>query len=214
MSTMNSIFPHLLTVAAATAVFTGCSFLKPATSTARFFVLTPLASTGAVAAASSASLALGVGKVKLPDYLFNTSLAVRKGASEIEYSPSILWAERLDTGFQRVLAANLANVLATDRVQLSTWQSAAVSAEVYVTIEQFDVDSAGRGVLVARWRLLAPGGDKPLAAGETRLTRAGPPPGSDPAGAVATLSGLLEEMSRQLAQTIRSAGALPHAVSK
>lgn len=214
MSTMNSISPALLAVAAATVLFTGCSFLKPATSTARYFVLTPLASTGSVAAASAESLALGVGKVKLPDYLFNSSLAVREGASEIEYSPSILWAERLDTGFQRVLAANLAKSLATDRVQLSTWQSAAVSVEVYVTIEQFDVDSAGSGVLVARWRLLAPGGDKTLAAGETRLNRAGPPPGSDPAGAVETLSGLLEEMSRQLARTIRAAGALPDAVSK
>jgi uncharacterized lipoprotein YmbA len=89
-----------------------------------------------------------------------------------------------------------------------------VSAEVYVTLEQFDVDSEGRGVLVARWRLLAPGGEKTLAAGETRLARAGPPPGSDPAGAVATLSGLLEEMSQQLAQTIRAAVALPNAVSK
>lgn len=214
MSTMNSISPHLLAVAAATILFSGCSFLKPATSTARYFVLTPLASTGAVESASSASIALGVGKVKLPDYLFNSSLAIRKGTSEIEYSPSILWAERLDTGFQRVLAANLACALATDRVQLSNWERAAVSVEAYVTIEQFDVDSVGRGVLVARWRLLAPGGDQPLAAGETRLDRAGPPPGSEPAGAVATLSGLLEEMSRQLAQTIRAAGVLSDAVSK
>ena len=201
-------------MAAATVLLSGCSFLKPATSSARYFVLTPSAPTGSIAAASSASPALGVGKVKLPDYLFNSSLAVRKGASEIEYSPSILWAERLDTGFQRVMAANLANALATDRVQLSTWQPAAVSVEVYVTIEQFDLDTAGRGVLVARWRLLAPGGDETLAAGETRLARAGPPPGSDPAAAVATLSGLLEEMSRQLAETIRAARALPDAVSK
>ena len=116
------------------------------------------------------SLAVGLGQVKLPAYLFNTSLAVRKGTNEIDYLPSALWAERLDTGFQRVLAADLAIVLPTDRIQLSAWQKDDVVAEVYVTIEQFDVDASGRGVLVAQWRVLSPGGEKILKAGVSRLT--------------------------------------------
>ena len=96
------------------ACLTGCSFLKPAKPTARYFVLTPLPATGPGLAAPN-TLAVGLGQVKLPAYLFETSLAVRKGTNEIEYLPSSLWAERLDTGFQRVLAANLAIVLPTDR---------------------------------------------------------------------------------------------------
>ena len=184
------------------AGLTGCSFLKPAKSTARHFVLTPLPASGPATAASG-SLAVGVGQVKLPAYLFDTSLAVRKGTNEIEYLPSALWAERLDTGFQRVLAANLAIVLPTDQVRLSAWQSEDVAAEVYVTIEQFDVDTSGRGVLVARWRILSPGGEKTLKAGESRLTRQGPPPDAGPSGAVATLSELVADLSRQLAQALK-----------
>ena len=130
------------------ACLTGCSFLKPAQATARHFVLTPLPAAEPAKVAPGA-LAVGVGQVKLPAYLFNTSLAVRKGTNEIEYLPSALWAERLDTGFQRVLAANLAIVLPTDQIRLSAWRSEDVAAEVYVTIEQFDVDASGRGVLVA-----------------------------------------------------------------
>ena len=155
------------------AGLTGCSFLKPAKSTARYFVLTPLPA-GDSATAASGSLAVGVGPVKLPAYLFNTSLAIRKGTNEIDYLPSALWAERLDTGFQRVLAANLAIVLPTGQVRLSAWKSEEVAAEAYVAIEQFDVDTAGRGVLVARWRILSPGGDKVLKVGTSRLSRQGP----------------------------------------
>ena len=188
----------------AVAAFTGCGFLKPAKSTARYYVLTPVA---ADPEAASGSLAVGLGQVKLPAYLFNTSLAVRKGTNEIDYLESAIWAERLDAGFQRVLAANLAIVLPTEQIRLSAWRSDDVAAEVYVTIEQFDVDASGRGVLIARWRILSPGGEKTLKAGDSRLTRQGPPPDTNPSGAVATLSELVAELSRQLAQVLK---AVPH----
>lgn len=186
------------------AGLTGCSFLKPAKPTARHFVLTPMPPTGLAPAASN-SLAVGLGPVRLPAYLFDTSLAVRKGTNEIEYLPSALWAERLDTGFQRVLAANLAIVLPTDRIHLSAWQKEAVAAEVQVTIEQFEVDAAGRGLLVARWRILSPGGEQMLKAGSSRLSRQGPPPDAGASGAVVTLSELVADFSRQLAKALGEA---------
>lgn len=188
------------------AGLTGCGFLKPAQSMARHYVLTPMPSTGAGPVAPNA-LAVGLGPVKLPAYLFNTSLAIRTGTNEIEYLPSALWAERLDTGFQRVLAANLALALPTDRLRLSAWRTEEVGAEVYVTLEQFDVDTNGRGVLVAQWRVLAPGGEKTLKTGRSRLTLQGLPPNAGASGAVATMSELVAEFSRQLAQ------ALPEATS-
>jgi len=181
------------------AGLTGCSFLKPAKSTAHYYVLTPVAATQS----GSSSLAVGLGQVKLPAYLFNTSLVVRKGTNEVEYLDSAFWAERLDAGFQRVLAADLAAALPTDQVRLSAWQRDDVAVEVYVTIEQFDVDASGRGVLIARWRILSPGGEKVLKAGGSRLVCQGPPPDAGASGAVASLSGLLADLSRQLAQALK-----------
>ena len=178
---------------------TACSMLKPAKSTTRYYVLTPIAATQS----ASGSLAVGLGQVKLPAYLFNTSLAVRKGTNEVEYLDSAMWAERLDAGFQRVLAANLATVLPTEQVRLSAWQRADVAAELYVTVEQFDVDARGQGVLIARWRILSPGGEKVLKAGASRFSRQGPPPDAGTAGAVATLSELVVDLSRQLAQALK-----------
>jgi uncharacterized lipoprotein YmbA len=199
-----SAWAGLLLGLAAGGCQTGCSFLKPARETARHFVLTPIPAVGQTKAAPG-GLAVGVGQVKLPAYLFNTSLAVRKGTNEVEYLPSALWAERLDTGFQRVLAANLATLLPTERVCLSAWRSEDVAAEVYVTLEQFDVDAGGRGVLVARWRILSPGGEKLLKAGEGRFSGQGPSPDAGASGAVATLSELVADLSRQLARALQEA---------
>ena len=185
------------------ACLTGCSFLKPAPDTAHHYVLTPLPADGQTAAAPG-SIVVGLGQVKLPAYLFDTSLAVRQGTNEIEYLDSAIWAERLDTGFQRVLAADLSNVLPTDQVRLSAWQKADVATEVYVTIQQFDVDADGRGMLVAQWRILSPGGESILKSGESRFTCQGPSPAANPSGAVSTLSQLIADLSRQLAQALKA----------
>jgi uncharacterized lipoprotein YmbA len=182
---------------------TGCfGFLKPAKPTARHFVLNSLPAVEPPATPSGA-VAVGIGPVKCAAYLFNTSLAVRKGTNEIDYLPATFWAERLDTGLQRVLAANLATLLPTDQIRLSAWQNADVAAEVYVAVEQFDVDAQGKGALVAWWRVLSPGGEKTLKAGECRLVRQGPLPDANPSGAVATLSELVADLSRQLAQALK-----------
>jgi uncharacterized lipoprotein YmbA len=197
-----------LSLAATCALVTGCfGFLKPVPSTSRQFVLTPIGGTGS--GSIREHLGIGIGQVRLPPYLFDTSLAVRKGTNEISYLSSVLWAERLDTGLQRVLAANLATLLPTDHVRLSSWRKEDVVAEADVTIARFEVDSSGHGVLEAWWRILSPGGEKTLKAGESHFERTGPAPEADPAGAVATLSDLAAELSRQLAAAIKETAPAP-----
>ncbi len=199
---------HLSVMACLLSGVSGCTFLKPAKSTARHFVLTPVSAIGS-ATETSGSIAVGLGQVRLPAYLFDSSVAIRQGGNELEYQPINFWAERLDSGFQRVLAADLAIVLPSDRIPLSAWQRDEVVAELYVTLEQFDVDVGGRGVLVARWRILSPGGDQVLKAGSSRLSRQGPSPEDDVSGSISTLSELVAEFARQLAQALKEATAPP-----
>ena len=138
------------------ACLTGCSFLKPAPDTSRHFVLTPLPATEMANVTLGASR-VGVVRVKIPAYLFNSSLAVRKGANEIVYPPDTLWAERLDTVIPRVLAADLSSLLPTDKIRMSVEPSDDLATKIGVTIEQFDVSSSGQAVLVAGWRISRPG---------------------------------------------------------
>jgi uncharacterized lipoprotein YmbA len=198
-------YPSLLirTLLAGTACvwLSGCFSLKPAHPTARYFVLSPLP---VAVAPGPTTLAVGVGQVKLPAYLFKDSLAVRKGPNEVEYLETAVWAEHLQSGFQRILAANLAALLPTDQVRLSDWRREDIALEIYVAVEQFDVDTSGRGELVTWWRILSPGGEKILKAGQFRGSHQGPPPQADPEGATATLSRLLTDLSRELALGLKA----------
>ena len=198
------IVPHpaafLMTLMVCACV-TGCSFLKPAPDTSRHFVLTSLPPTETANLASGTSR-VDVVHVKIPSYLFNSSLAVRKGTNEIVYPPDTLWAERLDTGIPRVLAADLSSLLPSEQIRVAVGSSEDVAREIGVTIEQFDVSSSGQAVLVAKWRIFSPGGEKILHSGESRLSRSGPAPDTDPSGAVGTLSDLIADLSRQLAQAL------------
>jgi uncharacterized lipoprotein YmbA len=194
---------RLLLAVAVSVSLTGCfGFLKPARSTSRHFVLTSLPVPDP-ATAPRGNTAIGLGQVKLASYLFNSSFAIRRGTNEIDYSSSVLWAERLDSGLQRVLAVDLAILLPTDQLRLSAWENTDVALEVYVAIGQFDIDAKGQSVLGGWWRILSPGGGKTLKAGEIRLTRQGPSPDTDPSGAVATLSELAADLSRQLAEAVK-----------
>ena len=202
-----SDFSRLILALLVCLTLTGCfGFLKPARSSARSFVLTAIQSDAATTGLPSTA-GVGVGPVKVPTYLFDSSLAVRTGTNEVSYQTSVLWAERLDNGIQRVLAANLSILLPSDSVRLSAWRSQDVSAEVYVTVNRLDIDDKGQGVLTARWRISAPGGEKILKTGTSQFTRTGPAAGSDPSGAINTLSELVSDLSRQLAQAIREVAA-------
>jgi uncharacterized lipoprotein YmbA len=181
----------------------GCSFLKPSGVTPRSFMLTPL-STPPASPAQTSIKAVGVGFVRLPGYLFSKSMAMRQGASEVVYLDTALWAERLDSGLQRVIAANLATLMPTTQMRLSTWQPEEVSAELYVTVERFDVDVSGECALQAWWRIAPAGGGEVWKAGQFQSIRTGPAPNVDPDAATALMSALTADLSRDLAQALAS----------
>jgi uncharacterized lipoprotein YmbA len=182
---------------------TGCNILKPSGVNPQSFVLSPLPA--AATPSNHATGGVGVALVKIPSYLFKNSIAVREGTNQLAYLEKAVWAERLDRGLQRIVAANLASLLSTERISLSAWRSQEVDVEVFVTVEQFDVDHQGRGVLLAWWRLLSPGHEKELKTGQFRGTRSGPAPESDPQGAAATMSELAAGLSREIAEAIKAA---------
>jgi uncharacterized lipoprotein YmbA len=139
----------------------------------------------------------------MPGYLSGKGLAMRREKNEIVYLESFLWAERLDTTLQRVLAADLGRLIPTDQVRLSRWAPEAVVVEVDVNVDRFDVDSRGEGVLMAWWQLLSPGDEKVIASGKFSAARKGSPPNTDPLGATALMSNLASDLAETLARAIK-----------
>ena len=193
-------------VCAAGLLVSGC-LLKPVTVSTRRFILAPIPASEHASAAGE-PLSVGVGFVKMPAYLLRNSIALRKGPNEIDYLEHGLWGERLDQSFQQTLAANLSLLLPSDRVFLSAWERDQVKVRVFVHVEQFDVDTQGRGTLIASWRITPPASDKLLKNGQARLAQTGPAPRGNPQVIVTMLSALAAELSRELAQAIHQSAEL------
>jgi hypothetical protein len=191
------------------ALLTGC-LLKPATVTTRRFVLAspqPERQTD-----NTNQLAVGLGRVALPDYLLKDAMAVRRGDNEVVYLEDALWAERLDHSFGRALAAHLASQLSTSRIRFPSWQPGEVTLAVRVNVDRLDVAAQGRGTLVARWQIEAPDSGKLVKSGESRFTNSGASPYTDPATIATALSDLTAQFGQVLAQAVREsapAGTTP-----
>jgi len=179
----------------------GCLFRR-ATDSIRYFVLSPIP-TNEPAMVESPPLAVGIGYVKMPPYLLRTSMAVRSRTNQIEYIQDARWAERLDQSFQQTVAANLSRLLPSGRVHIIDWGRGEATFNVFITVQQFDVDTRGSGTLVAQWRITASDNEKPLKSGQTGLVRSGDSPRGDPEAIARTLSDLTAEFSRELAKEIR-----------
>jgi len=198
---MKSVLRQLLFLALTGMFLTGC-LLKRTTDSTRHFVLTPIP-VDESAPAPSRHWSIGLGSVRMPSQLLRDSLVVRNGANEIEYLENALWAERLDHGFERILAANLSRLLSTDAIYPEGWGRGQVMARVSVNVQQFEVDTGGSGTLVAQWRITAPENDRPLKSGLAQLSRTGASPRAKPEVNATTLSDLAADFSRDLAQSIR-----------
>ncbi len=198
----NSSLANILLAGTVALALAGCTILKPSGIAPRSFVLTPAATVPAEPGHSSMEV-VGMGFVKLPGYLLNRSMAMRRGTSEIIYLESAIWAERLDSGFQRVVASNLSTLLPETQVRVSTWRPEEVSAAVYITVDQFDTDDHGQCVLKAWWRILSPNGET-WKTGQIDASRQGLSPITDPAATAGTLSELAAELSRDLVLALES----------
>ena len=179
----------------------GC-VIKPARVPTRYFVLAPIPGREH-APANARPLLVEVPLVKMPSYLLRDSMVVRKSADEVECLETALWAERLDQSFRQTLSENLSLLLASNRTYLAAAERDRVVLRVSVNVQQFDVDTEGRGTLLAEWRLTAAGADKPMKIGQARLTRPGPAPRGNPQAIATTLSTLVAEFSGDLAEAFR-----------
>jgi uncharacterized protein len=193
---------HLLLIMCSLGLLLGGCVIKPARVPTRHFILVP-GPAPEHASTTAQQSSVEVGFVKMPSYLLRDSMVVRKSADEVEHLETALWAERLDHSFRQTLAQDLSMLLASDRAYLSAFERDRLVVRVSVNVEQFYVDTEGRGTLLAEWRLTAVGADKPMKIGQAHLTRPGPSPRGKPEAIATTLSALLAEFSRELAPALR-----------
>jgi hypothetical protein len=155
---------------------------------------------GVLDPATAEPVALGIEPTITAPYLDRPWIVQRTSENEIRYSDFFKWSERIDKGVQRVMVNNLSRLLGTDRILVNSWRRDSVDYELRLVILRFDVDLEGRTVLEAQWNIEGRG----TASGNRSVVKKGPSVAADPAGAVATMSAALADLSTSIAEDIAS----------
>jgi len=156
--------------------------------------------TPSAAGVAKASYSVAVGPLSLPDMLDRPQLVVRVDANRVEIDEFHRWAGPLKQNMVRVIAENMAQVLAVPRV-ISSAQSGAGDADyrVMVDIQRFDT-LPGKGVAIeAAWTVRrSAGGAK---SGHVLVEEPAGVEGYD--ALVAAHSRALGRISREIAQDVQ-----------
>lgn len=142
---------------------------------------------------------LGVGPVRLADYLDRPQIITRRGEHGVDLAEFDRWAEPLADSVARALAANLGSLLGTEQVQQHPF-ARVLEVELMMEIRRFDGPPSGPVELVAYWRLRRAGR---VVERVSRLSQA--QDGSGYEAQVAAMSRALQRLSREIAAALPSA---------
>jgi uncharacterized lipoprotein YmbA len=181
----------------------GCSLLQAQPDRSRFYLLAPVQEAATDNPATPlASLTIGLGPIRFPDYLQRTEIVRRIGENRLQFSELDRWAEPLEANFARVLSRSLRLLLHTDEIAIHPWiVSFQADYQVPVEVLRFELEADGAAHLVARWVLKDRSGKKLLRAKESNFAVPASARGTD--AAVAALSATVGDLGREIAGAIR-----------
>ena len=172
----------------------------------RFYVLSPMPEDQA--AARSQALAresiIGIGPIKLADYLDQSKLVTRTGDNKLVKAEFDLWAGSFKDNLTNVLAENIGFLVPTERIYIHPWRrSVPVDYQIVLDVVRCDGRMGEDALLVARWSLLS-GQDKKLLAASRSSIRE-PVEGSGHGAVVAAQSRALAKLSQEIVAAINEA---------
>ena len=176
-----------------------------------YYLLQPLSSAMAEqGAAAGEAIVLGIGPVRMQEYLNRPQIVTRTSTSEVKLHEFHYWGEPLNTNFTAVLAQNLSALLSTDRIFIFPYrnkQTLPLQYQVLVDVIRFDGEPSVEASLLAQYYILQfqENGMKELV---TRQSSFNKPLADDSFDTlVAAMSELVADLSRQIAGEIKAASA-------
>lgn len=192
----------LLVVAMTVLLTAGCGTTPPT----RFYQLTPQIppQEGAGQQQRLPGLKVGVGPVRLADYLGRPQIVTREKENVLRLDEFDRWGGTLETNITWVMAENLSSLLGTDSVISFPWERAIVpDYQIAIDVRRLDTTMGGAQVdLVALWQILDTEGRSVLSISRSELSE--PIDGAGVAALVAAQSRVLGRMSVDIAAAIRS----------
>ncbi len=144
---------------------------------------------------------VGVGPVKVPEYLNRPQIVSRTVGSEVDIEEHHRWAEPFKDGLPRVVADHLSSLLGTDQVFVFPWRGIRnLDYRVTMDILRFDGALGGDVSLEVVWTLFE--GDGGGAVKSTRSSFTAPGHGDGYEGLVEAHNRLLFLLGYRIAETI------------
>ena len=166
----------------------GCALLHPGPDRSRYFTLTASSNADAGESKPRRDLAIGLGPITLPDYLDRPEVVFRVGGNELHPGAFDVWAVPLADQFKSTLARDLAVLIDGCEVTTYPWYPRTFDATVRAAH------------LVVRWAVRDGEGshDGPV----RESTFSAPLAGNDARDAVAALSAVLGDFSREIVSAV------------
>ena len=102
------------------------------------------------------SVTLGVGPLRLPEYLNRSQMVTRGAGSELEIDEFSRWAEPLTQALHRVVSTDVDNMMNGVMVIAFPWEAVVhndVDYRLLGEVTRFDADRSGRVVLDIQWTI-------------------------------------------------------------
>jgi uncharacterized lipoprotein YmbA len=193
---------QVLLIGMGTAAGLGCAGSPPA----KFYTLSPLAATGEMKTEKGPAgrdLAVGIGPVRIPQYLARKEIVTRTDANQIDLAEYDLWGGSLQDDFSRNLRENLSLLLAGEGVSLFPWPAlAALDYRVGVDVIRFDGNRGGPVVLIANWTIREGQGAKVVRVQTSRIQE--PSGGQSYEAMVGGMSRALARLSREIGEAVKA----------
>ena len=188
----------LLCVPSLAAVLSSCATSPPV----RYYSLQPVA---ASAGDAPGAKVVGLGPLRVPEYLRRSQMVTRGPGSEIEVHDNARWAEPVDKAIHRVVAANVDSQL--DGVVVVAYpylETVPVDFVVLGQVDRFDADASGEVMLQVQWAVLNDLRKGVIDPQRARYeARAGDP--NDPNAIARAMNEALNRFSDDVAAQLRSA---------
>ncbi|MCX5864129.1 MAG: PqiC family protein [Deltaproteobacteria bacterium] len=186
-------------------VLLGCALLLAGcarTAPVSYYQLSAMeAARTAPAGAGAGKMVIGIGPVRLPEYLDRPQIVARQSATRLQLADSHRWAEPLGENILRVLGENLSALLGTERILLYPWSSPrATDYQLLVEILHFENESDGAARLVALWSVK--GEDGAIVLPERRSSLRISATSQNQEGLVVALNEALGGFCREIAQEL------------
>ena len=172
----------------------------------RFYTLSPLTEDKAMAKSDTQArdTRIGIGPIKLADYLDQSKLVTRTGDNRLVKAEFDLWAGAFKDNLTNVLAENIGLLVPTERIYIYPWRlSEPMDYQIILDVVRFDGDLGKDAWLVARWSIVGGKDKEVLEVGRSSIRE--PVNGSGYDALVTAQSRALAKLSHEIVEAIQAA---------